>query len=84
MESISKRSSTFAPKVEPEFPERLSLKPYLQLLRHLDAAYNRPPLQGGDPLRLIHRDIKPSNIMVTVEADVKVLDFGTAQAKVRR
>ena len=63
-------------------PVRAALEIAAACASALDAAYNRPPIPGDKPLRVIHRDIKPSNIMVDEHATVKVLDFGVARSEI--
>jgi eukaryotic-like serine/threonine-protein kinase len=34
----------------------------------------------GQPLRLVHRDVTPHNVLVNVDGEVKLVDFGIAKA----
>lgn len=34
----------------------------------------------GTPLNVVHRDVSPQNLLVTLEGNVKVVDFGVARA----
>jgi len=45
----------------------------------LAAAWFKVPIGRSEPLRVVHRDVKPSNVMISVEGELRVLDFGTAR-----
>jgi serine/threonine protein kinase len=51
-----------------------------ELCAALDYAHSRCQ-PDGRPLGLIHRDISPTNILLSVDGEVKLTDFGIAQAE---
>jgi serine/threonine protein kinase len=51
-------------------PAEEALRLALQVADALDAAHRRG---------ILHRDLKPTNILVTVDGQIKLVDFGVAK-----
>lgn len=50
-----------------------------KLLAGLDYAHRKTD-EKGQYLHIVHRDVSPQNILISFEGDVKIVDFGIAQA----
>lgn len=54
----------------------------LELLKGLEYAHHRQVMRGGRPvpLDIIHRDVSPPNVLLSMQGEVKLTDFGIARA----
>jgi serine/threonine-protein kinase len=60
-------------------PVEFSLFVLRETLRALEYAHKKRD-ESGRPLGIVHRDVSPSNVLLSVEGEVKLCDFGIARA----
>lgn len=71
-----------AAKLQRPMPLAVAIGIVSQVCLALHHAHERRDREGK-ALRIVHRDVTPHNIIITLDAVVKVLDFGVAQTSAR-
>ncbi len=60
------------------FPHQLAAYIAVEVCKGLDYAHRKAGV-GGRAMGVVHRDIKPTNILISMEGEVKIVDFGVAK-----
>jgi serine/threonine-protein kinase len=61
-------------------PLEISLAIGVEICRGLDYAHHLYD-QSGSPVNVVHHDVNPANVLVSVNGEVKLVDFGLAEAR---
>jgi eukaryotic-like serine/threonine-protein kinase len=69
-------------KKRARLPIGLALRIVVDALLGLHAAHEQTG-PDGEPLNIVHRDVSPQNILVGVDGQTKITDFGVARAEAR-
>ena len=72
---VNKKNHTF-------LPLSVALTIISDVCSGLDYAHNATDVEG-QPLGIVHRDVTPSNVLIPMEGNAKVVDFGIAKATAR-
>jgi serine/threonine protein kinase len=66
-------------------PVSLGIYIVIEMLKGLEYAHTRQAMRDGEPvpLNIVHRDVSPANILLSLQGEVKITDFGIAKASVK-
>jgi len=60
-------------------PVEFTMLVTIETLRALDYAHRKRD-ESGNPLNIVHRDVSPSNVLISLDGEIKLCDFGIARA----